>query len=250
MPSLRRIGTLVKCAILYIAVSNHEQTTDHIARFAASYHENPPEEAHDTIVCCNGGPIKESQHCLLAGVGQGATQFWPRPNDEGRDIAAYIAASKTVAADYDMVLCLGESVHFWKAGWLKRIVEVWQRYGKGMYGVFATHVIRAHLQTTAFATAPEFLREYPLVVNDKKSRYEFEHGERALWRRLRKRGFPTKLVTWSGDWNPGAWRLPRNGIWKGDQSDCLMWCNHTDRWFEADEKRKRSWQISADRPFK
>jgi len=58
------------------------------------------------------------------------------------------------------------------------------------------------------------------------------------------------LVTWSGDWNPGAWRLPKNGIWKGDQSDCLMRCNHLVRYEEADEKRKRSWQISADRPFK
>jgi len=241
----------LKICLLYIALSNHEQTTDHAARFAASYHENPPGEAHDTIIVCQGGPLAADQNTILAGVGGGqAALFWPRANDEGRDIAAYINAAKTVAADYDMVLCLGESVHFWKAGWLTRLKEAWQRYGKGMYGVFATHVIRAHLQTTAFATAPEFLRDYPLIVNDKKSRYEFEHGERALWRRLRKQNRPVKLVTWSGDWNPGAWRLPKNCIWKGDQSDCLMWCNHTQRYFEADEKRKRSWQISADRSFK
>jgi hypothetical protein len=190
----------------------------------------------------------ESDQCAL--MAEIPARFWPRKNDEGRDISAYIEAAKTVSADYDMVLCLGESVHFWKEGWLKRISEVWQQYGKGMYGFFGSHVTRAHLQTTAFATAPEFLREYPLVVKDRESRYQFEHGERALWRRLRKQNRPVKLITWDGTWNPGQWRLPKNGIWKGDQSDCLMHCNHTDRWFEADDKRKRSWQISADRPFK
>jgi len=240
----------LKICLLYIALANHEQTTDHAARFAASYHENPPGEAHDTIIICQGGPLAQEQACLFEGVGEVAPKYWPRPNDEGRDIAAYISAAKNVAADYEMVLCLGESVHFWKPGWLTRLKEAWQRYGKSMLGIFATHVVRAHLQTTAFATAPEFLRDYPLIVNDKKSRYEFEHGERALWRRLRKQNRPVKLVTWSGDWNPGAWRLPKNCIWKGDQSDCLMRCNHLVRYEEADEKRKRSWQISADRPFK
>jgi len=237
----------LKTCLLYIALANHENTTDHIARFAASYHENPPGEAHDTIIVCQGGPLRADQMAILSEI---RANFWPRANDEGRDVSAYIHAAKTVAADYDMVLCLGESVHFWKPGWLTRLKEAWQRYGKGMYGVFATHVIRAHLQTTAFATAPEFLRDYPLIVNDKQSRYAFEHGERALWRRLRKQNRPVKLVTWSGDWNPGAWRLPKNGIWKGDQSDCLMRCNHLVRYEEADEKRKRSWQISADRAFK
>lgn len=234
--------------ILYIAVSNHEQTTDHIARFAASYHENPPGEAHDTIICCNGGPLTLCQASLFASFR--CPLFWPRANDNGRDISAYTEASKTVAADYEMVLCLGESVHFWKPGWLKRISEVWQRYGKGFYGFFGSHVTRAHLQTTAFATTPEFLREYPLIVKDKESRYEFEHGERALWRRLHKQNKPVKLITWDATYNPGQWRLPKNGLWKGDQSDCLFFCNHTQRFFEADEKRKRSWQISADRPFK
>lgn len=238
----------MKCAILYIAVANHEQTTHHISKFAASYQANPPGESHDTIIVCQGGCLGNSQACLLAGI-QGA-KFWPRPNSEGRDIAAYLEASKTVAADYDMVLCLGESVHFWKPGWLKRISEVWTQYGEGFYGFFGSHVTRAHLQTTAFATAPKFLREYPLIVNDKKSRYEFEHGERALWRRLHKQGKPVKLVTWDATYNPGQWRLPKNGLWKGDQSDCLFFSNHTDRWFEADEKRKRSWQISADRAYK
>lgn len=239
----------MKICLLYIAVSNHEQTTTHISKFSASYHENPPGEAHDTIICCNGGPLTGEQASLFSAMGE-RTAYWPRPNSEGRDIAAYIHASKTVAADYDLVLCLGESVRFWKPGWLKRITEVWTQYGEGFYGFFGSHVTRAHLQTTAFATAPKFLREYPLIVNDKKSRYDFEHGERALWRRLHKQGNPVKLVTWDSVWNPGQWRLPKNGLWKGDQSDLLMHCNHSDRWFEAGATRKRNWQISADRAYK
>lgn len=237
----------MKICLLYIYVTNHENTTAHAFRFASSYHEFPPGVEHDTIICCNGGPPSADHSLFFDGL---KPNFWPRNNGAGYDIAAYIEAARTIAHDYDALLCLGESIHFWREGWLKRLIEARERYGDGMYGPFATHVLRAHLQTTAFLVSPKSLREYPLIVKDKASRYEFEHGERALWRRLHRKNQPVKLVTWDGEWNPGAWRLPKNGVWKGDQSNCLMWSNHTDRYFEANENRKRNWQISADRKFK
>lgn len=184
---------------------------------------------------------------LFAGLN---AKFWPRINDGGFDLSAYLDAAQTIAKEYDMLLCLGESVSFVREGWLKRIAEAWQRYGPGFYGFFGTHVIRAHLQTTAFAIAPQFLREYPMPVTDRKSRYAMEHGERALWRRLYKSGVPVKLITWDGDWNPGQWRLPQNCIWRGDQSNVLFSANHTQQFQEADDTRKRNWAMSADRPFR
>jgi len=197
-------------------------------------------------VACQGGPPKTETALLFAGMN---AQFWPRINDESRDIGAYLDAARTVSKDYDAILCLGESVHFFREGWLRRLVEARQRYGPGMYGPFATHVIRAHLQTTAFLIPPNLLREYPLQVTDKKSRYEFEHGERALWRRLHARNIQVKLVTWDDCYDPKQWRLPPNGLWKGDQSGLLMHSNHSQRWQEADETRKRNWSASADRPY-
>lgn len=201
----------------------------------------------DLIVACNGGPLPTETKMLFAGIN---AHFWPRVNSEARDIGAYIELARNISSKYEMMLCLGESIHFHREGWLMRLVEAWQLYGPGMYGPFATHVVRAHLQTTAFFIQPNLLREYPLQVTDRKSRYEFEHGDRALWRRLHAKKIPVKLVTWSGIWSPGQWRLPKNGLWSGDQSDLIMLSNHTQRWDEGDETRKRNWTASANRPYK
>lgn len=236
----------MRCAIIYCAVTHGERTFDHCARFVSTWNTYPPNHDCDLIVACQGGPLATETAMLFAGLN---AKFWPRINDESRDIGAYLDAAKTIAKDYDMLLCLGESVSFVREGWLKRLVEAWQRYGPGMYGFFGSHVVRAHLQTTAFAIAPQLLREYPLSVTDRKSRYEFEHGERALWRRLYKRGVPVKLVLWNGEWSPGQWRLPQNCIWRGNQSNLLMHCNHVDKFREADEKTKRTWTAWADSPF-
>jgi hypothetical protein len=70
-----------------------------------------------------------------------------------------------------------------------------------------------------------------------------------LWRRIAQHGMPVRLVTWNGAWEPGSWRMPQNIIYRGDQSNCLMWCNHSDGFRDADRVRKASWSMSADRPF-
>ena len=237
----------MKCVVFYIAVTHGSLTAGFCARFAATWNQFPPGADCDLIVACQGGPLPMETALLFAGLN---AHFWPRVNDEARDIGAYIEAAKTIARDYDLMLCLGESVYFHRAGWLQRIIKSVQQHGPGMYGPFGTHVIRAHLQTTAFFCPPSFLREYPLKVTDKASRYQFEHGERALWRRLHARNVPVKLVTWDGDWSPGQWRLPKNCLWRGTQENLLMHCNHSEKYRDADDQRKANWQRSADRPFK
>ncbi len=232
--------------VIYVAVANGPQTSELCARFCSTWNNWPPGADCDLLVACQGGPLDTATSLLFSGLG---AKFWPRVNDGAWDLGAYIEASRTICADYDMLLCLGESNHFWKAGWLKRLVEVAQRHGPGMYGPFATHVIRAHLQTTAFFCAPRFLREYPLPVIDRRSRYELEHGERALWRRLHAQKIPIRLVTWDGDYGPGQWRQPPNVLWKGDQSNLLWRSNHSLRWAMLPPDRKLNWQRSADRPF-
>ena len=237
----------MRCAAIYVCVTHGERTADFCARFSATWNQFPPGADCDLIVACQGGPLDTETSLLFASLN---ARFWPRVNDEARDLGAYLDAAKSISSDYEMMLCLGESVHFHREGWLKRLVEARERYGPGLYGPFGTYVIRAHLQTTAFFCPPSFLREYPLKVTNRKERYEFEHGERALWRRLRMRNVPVKLVTWDGEWEPRRWRTPPNVIWKGDQSNCLMFCNHTDDWRDADDQRKGNWQRSADRAFK
>ena len=48
-----------------------------------------------------------------------------------------------------------------------------------------------------------------------------------MWRRVRRNGKRTMLVTWDGVWYPEEWRMPRNGYRDGDQSNCLTWFQHS-----------------------
>lgn len=237
----------VKVTVAYIAVAGGSLTEDYCTRFVSTYHEYPPGAEHDLLVLCNGGPLKTSCTVLFSGMN---ARMFPRENDPGWDISAYIHAANGPCADSDIILCLGESNYFHRAGWLKRIVEAWEKHGPGMYGPYATNVIRSHLQTTAFACSPIMLRQYPKKVATGGDRYEFEHGERAMWRLLAARGYPVRLVTWDGEWIPRAFRVPNGIIWRGNQENCLMWCNHTDHFRDADTRLRTNWARSADRPFK
>lgn len=237
----------MKICLCYICVTNGQRTSEHISKFTASYHLFPPDYEHDTLIICNGGPITTEQVLMFSGM---TVQMWPRKQDEGWDISAYIDAAKGPCAGYDMMLCLGESNYFHHRGWLKRLADAWDRLGPGMYGPYATNVVRTHLQTTAFASPPALLANYPARVTCRRDRYQFEHGEQAFWRRCEKQHVPVRLVTWDGEWTWRFWRKPPNIIWRGDQSNCLMWCNHSDAYRNADAGRKAKWEASANRPPK
>jgi hypothetical protein len=140
------------------------------------------------------------------------------------------------------MVCLGQSVHFHRHGWLERIVRAWEQFGPGMYGFLSSFLVRPHLQTTAFATSPQFLQDYPVKVVTKADRYEFEHGRFSFMNRLEVRRKPVKLVTFDGVYSKPMWRSPNNILWKGDQSNCLVWCNHTEDYAKATQKTKDFWQ--------
>lgn len=176
--------------------------------------------------------------------------FFPRENDGGWDVSAYLSAARGPCADYDAMLCLGESNYFHRQGWLDRLAQAWSRHGPGMYGPFSSNVVMAHLNTTAFFTAPLFLRQYIKRVVTRADRYEFEHQQGALWRRVSAKGYPVRLVTWDGEWEPRFWRSPRNILWKGDQSNCLMWCNHSDGYTAANPHTRANWERQTNAAFK
>lgn len=237
----------MKIAICYIAVANGPLTADYCSRFVQSYQANPAGAPHYLFVVCNGGPLPLSHGLIFAPI---KPLFYPRKNDGGWDISAYIEMAHGACRDADMIVCLGESVYFHRPGWLRRLVEAWEKYGPGMYGCFGTNVIRAHLQTTMFCCPPILLQAYPEKVATRHARYEFEHGERSLWRRAAEKGFPVRLVTWDGEWQPRHFRMPQDILWRGDQSNLLMFCNHSDDFQKADQARKQKWARSADRPYR
>ena len=235
----------MKIVVLYVCVTQGGITRDLAARFVGTYQAFPPEAEHSLLVVCNGGPPATDIGLVFLGLDP---QFYPRENDASWDIGAYQAGARGPAADADILVCLGESVYFHRAGWLRRVVEAWTKYGAGMYGFFSSNLVRPHMNTTGFATSPVLLRDYPKSITTHHDRYEFEHGERAFWRYVHGRGMPTKLLTWDGEWDPFLWRYPANILWRGDQSNCLVLCNHTERYDLAPPDTRRVWARGADSP--
>lgn len=236
----------MKIVICYIAVTHGRITDEYCARFVTTYREYPPGVGHDLMVICNGGPLPTHTSLLFTGIN---AKMYPRSND-GWDVGAYIEAAKGPCADYDIMVCLGESVYFHRAGWLLQFERAWKKHGPGMYGPFSSNNVRAHLGTTAFCCHPSLLKNYPRRVQERVDRYEFEHGETALWRRAQRFGMPVKLVTWDGEWEPRLWRFPPNILYRGDQSNLLMFCNHSDGFANATPQRRVSWARRCDGAFR
>lgn len=209
-------------------------------RFCETLKRFPSGCNHELIVICNGGVPSKFLMKLFEGLN---ARFFTRSND-GWDIGGYIDLAKQCKSD--LMMCLGESVHFHREGWLARIEDAWCAYGPGMYGCYSSYLVRPHLNTTAFAIGTHFLRDYPFKVMNRHDRYSFEHGESSMWRQVVKVGYQAALVTWDGVYGQNEWRTPENILWKGDQSNCLVWCNHTLKYLLAPIQTKMNWQSGAD----
>lgn len=231
----------MKILIVYIAVTHGPLTYDYCARFVGTYLLFPAMVSHRLIVACNGGPLPLGTASLFLPIE--GVEFYPRVNDQGFDISAYQDVAQKNPDTF--IVCLGETVYFHRQGWLLRLATERERQGAGIYGCYASYLVRPHLNTTAFGCDSRFFGQYRRVF-DKKGRYEFEHGQGAFWKRVKSLGGAARLVTWDGTYEPAQWRTPRNILWRGDQSNCLVHCNHTQRFDSLDEAGKKNWSAGAD----
>jgi len=228
--------------ICYVAVSQGSLTNDYASRFVGSWLACPPGAECSLVVACNGGPLPLETALLFDPLN---AKFFPRVNDAGWDMAAYWDVAATFPCD--ALLCCGESVYWHRDGWLKKLVQAWETFGPGIYGPFASFLVRPHLNTTCFFCDPKFITQYPKPRNH-NDRYEMEHGAHSLWRHIQSLRRPTKLVTWDGCWDPFQWRLPRDILWRGTQLNCLAFCSHTDRFRAGDKRTQARWARWVDGP--
>lgn len=226
--------------VVYTCVPGAAKTLTLCTRFAATYHAFPGGIDHEFIVICNGGEPSNEIKATLATI---KAKILVRSND-GWDIGGYREFSNTSTADF--MVCLGESVYFHRKGWLERLVEAFSKYGDGMYGIWSSNLVRPHILTTAFATQPKFLKQYPHPTRNKEQRYAFEHGRNSFMNWLKVKGVLSRLVTWDGFWNSQIWRAPSNILWRGNQSNCLAFCNHTDNYERATRLSKVRWESMAN----
>ena len=237
-------GPALKVSVIYICVTRGDRALEYAKRFSGTWRQFEPGYPCELLVVCNGGRLAVRIEQVFKPMD---CQFVLRPNDGGKDISAYQDIASGIKSDF--MVCLGDSVYFHRGGWLERLAEARAQFGPGMYGAFATHSVRTHLHTTMFAIDPVFLRMYPPVMSNAE-RYQFEHGPGCLWHRLGVLGGRAWLVTWDGCYQPEKWRLPPNIIWRGTQENCLMFCNHTQRYEQANALNKFTWARNADGPYR
>jgi GT2 family glycosyltransferase/Tfp pilus assembly protein PilF len=218
----------IRIAVVYVhPIPPEPKHLEQTQRFLQSYREFPAQQDHTLYVMCNGGPPTDETRALFSSVN---CQFREH-DDTGWDIGAFQRAAREIGCD--MMVFLGGHAYFRKAGWLRRMAEVFDP--AHLFGATASHEHDSHIRTTGFWCAPDLLRSYPHQVVTYPQRLEFEQGEKSLTRWAQSLGRQCFMVTWSGCYPVLEWRDERNwNIYRrGDQSECLVFDRVTDNYAQC-----------------
>lgn len=233
----------MKILIAYVCPTEPGEHLDLAARFVATYHAYPPGVPHSTVILSNGGYPTNEMRVLFSTLGIPHDYFIH--DDSGFDIGAFQALSHS-KPDCDFCLYLGGPAHFKRAGWLKRMAEVWSRSGPNLYGSLTSYQITPHIVTSGFWCDPALVRAYPKKVVTYKERSEFEHWPTSLTYLAFGLGMNPKLVTWDGEYPVQHWRTPPNIFRRGDQSNCLTYYRHTHFYDIEPEAQRRANAANSD----
>lgn len=240
----------MKVAVVHLHVvglnSDYDPETENVSgtfefcaeRFVSTYRNFPADHPHELIVvCAKGQPpnlrIYENLPCKFLfydgdGFCSGAHQF---------------ASFNT---DADFVVYNSARTHFWKRGWLQRLVAARTIFGDGFYGTMASNEGTPHLRTNCYCVNPEFFRQCTHPLIDRPASRCLESGEWSMSRRFHLEGKPSMLVTWDGVFPMESWRLPSNGFRSGNQSDCLVWDRHTEIFSRADDDERMRLEVLSN----
>ena len=234
----------MKVSIVYNYPVFDGDHSDYALRFVLSYAAFPPGYPHDTYILVNGGRLTNRMRNIIECIaGLPNVRYIEKASNEGKDISGYQWACNFLTGP---TVFFGGPAHFKRAGWLKRLVDVWDKVGPSMLGTMASYLQRPHLQTTGFMTSPEFIRKWGKPCVTTQDRYAFEWGMDAFWRRIVSWKMPALLVTWDGEYPPERWREPANCLWRGDQSNCLSYFRHSDTYDDADAATRQRMNRMAD----
>lgn len=196
----------MKIAIAYVypTVQSHKYWPL-AERFVQTWQQFPPGSITAQLhIYANGRSLSSMEQRLFSSLNP---TVHVRDNS-GWDIGAFQQAADTISCD--LLVCFGSPVHFWRAGWLDRMVEAYCLNGPGLYGCACYLAPNWHVRTTAFWFPQQILQTYPQVItSNRESRYGFEHGQNSFTRHALQFGFPCIMVTWQGcfpfaDWEQHA----------------------------------------------
>ena len=192
-------------------------------RFVDSYNQFPAGIDHDTLVVCNGAPVTEGCKARFASL---PNLFFLEHDDSGWDIGAYQLAARTVPCD--MMVFLGGSTFFRRAGWLARMYQAFQSHGNAQYGAMGNRGnipfnVWPHIRSTAFWCHPALLAAYPYRISRYEQRHPFEHGRDCFSEWVKRSGLLNWVITWTTEYQESMWDNTQAGFHRGDQSDLLAY---------------------------
>lgn len=192
-------------------------------RFLNSYAENPPGLPHRSVILTDEGQIDDAAHLAKAVFGQ--VHIF-QSHDRALDIGRYQAWSANSNAD--VLLFCGGTTYFRKPGWMQRVVDSVSRYGKdALYGSMCNtgdmgFNVYPHIRTTGFWVGREAFNRYPVRVQQKEQRYEFEHGATGLTTWFRQQNLKVWVVGWDTEYAWPNWGNIPGGFHNGDQRNLLI----------------------------
>jgi len=211
-------------SIIYVFPNLNPKVFEPMARrFTENYIKHPPgQPEHELFVIANGGgEITKRQEDLFAPL----VPTFIHHNNVGRDIGAYQMAARHIPCG--LMVCLGSHVRPRRAGWLDRIVQVYEDNGPALFGQWGFHSPSTHIRTTAFWLPPALLNAYPFEIDD-AMRYQFEFGPKSITSWCLQQGFEALQVTWNGV-------FPADKFCHVNQEDALFIDRHCDNLGWKDE---------------
>jgi hypothetical protein len=134
---------------------------------------------------------------------------------------------------------------FHREGWLKKVLEVREYFGPGL---FATAVSLEtgvqHFRTYFYGMETAEWRQYPHLIGSKETTFAFEHaayGRQDMCILNWAKGRPhmaIAAVNWDGGWRETEWFFRPNIFRLGDQSNLLAFDRHTELWRAASAEAK------------
>lgn len=234
----------MKIVLTYIYVSKPSEGGDYSDvhdRFVRTYEMFRPKTDHKLLVICYGGDPKRAEMQRFGSQSSGFIGSLAYYGG-GLDCGAAVFASQVI--DCDLLICCNSQIHFWRAGWMERLVAAFEKHGPGLYSPFGSYENTPHLRTPCLAFPPKLLRTFPFLVHNRTTANAFESGPNNVTQWVRQQGLPTVMVTWNEVLPQQAWRKPANCFRRGDQSDLLVFDRHSKLWSELPEGDPQKLELS------
>lgn len=207
-------------------------------RFITTYRACPAEADHELVVVFTNGEPKNLK--MYDGI-KARFLFYSGPR---WCTGVHQWAAHRIDADF--AVFSSARTHFYRRGWLKRLVFEREKHGDGFFGTTSSYEAKPHLRTNFYALNPEAMRAYPHPLETREDTWRFESGDHNVSRRFHDEGKPSLLVTWDGAYPSDQWRTPPAIFRRGDQSNLLVHDRHTDIYAMADDDTRRRLEQLSD----